>query len=92
MTNSADPDQLASTSLDLHCLLRQDMSWSAREGLTDFRIYNIYIPPGRRLRTRKYLGINTPLSEHALRMSITIGAPSHPSGVKKYKHYENMPI
>ena len=37
MTNSADPDQLASsekpTDLDLHCLLRQDMSCSAREGL-----------------------------------------------------------
>ena len=33
MTNSADPDQLASTDLNLHCLLRQDMSCSAREGL-----------------------------------------------------------
>ena len=37
MTNSADPDQLASsrkpTDLDLHCLLRQGMSCSAREGL-----------------------------------------------------------
>ena len=31
MTDSADPDQLA--SLDLHCLLRQGMSCSAREGL-----------------------------------------------------------
>ena len=44
MTNSADPDQLASeiswllkkpTDLDLHCLLRQGMSCSAREGLID---------------------------------------------------------
>ena len=38
MTNSADPDQLASlqkpTDLDLHSLLRQGMSCSAREGLT----------------------------------------------------------
>ena len=35
MTNSADPDQLASseTDLDLHCLLKQGMSCSAREGL-----------------------------------------------------------
>ena len=32
MTNSADPDQKP-TNLDLHCLLRQDMSCSAREGL-----------------------------------------------------------
>ena len=32
MTNSADPDQLA-TDPDLHCLLRQGMSCSAREGL-----------------------------------------------------------
>ena len=36
MTNCADPDQLASsTDLDLHCLLRQGMSCSAREGLRD---------------------------------------------------------
>ena len=36
MTNSADPDQLLfqkPTDLDLHCLLRQSMSCSAREGL-----------------------------------------------------------
>ena len=36
MTNSANPDQLASseqTDLDLNCLLRQGMSCSAREGL-----------------------------------------------------------
>ena len=33
MTNSADPDQLASSDLDLHCLLRQGMSCSAKEGL-----------------------------------------------------------
>ena len=34
MTNSADPDHMASsTDLDLHCLLRQGMSCSAREGL-----------------------------------------------------------
>ena len=32
MTNSADPDKLA-TDLDLHCLLRQGMSCLAREGL-----------------------------------------------------------
>ena len=39
MTNSADPDQLASqkpTDLDLHCLLRQGTSCSAREGLILF--------------------------------------------------------
>ena len=36
MTNSAGPDQLAfsATDLGLHCLLRQGMSCSAREGLT----------------------------------------------------------
>ena len=34
MTNSADPDQLASSDLDQHCLLRQGMSRSAREGLS----------------------------------------------------------
>ena len=37
MTKSVDPDQLASqkpTDLDLHCLLRQGMLCSAREGLT----------------------------------------------------------
>ena len=36
MANSADPDQWASseaTDLDLHCLLRQGMSCSAREEL-----------------------------------------------------------
>ena len=33
MTNSADPDHLASSDLDLHYLLRQGMSCSAREGL-----------------------------------------------------------
>ena len=34
MTNSADPDQLASsTDLDLHCLLRRGMSCSASEEL-----------------------------------------------------------
>ena len=36
MTNSADPDQLASSEnsiLLIHCLLRQGMSCSAREGL-----------------------------------------------------------
>ena len=38
MTNSADPDQLASSEpadLDLHCLIRQGMSCSAREGLNE---------------------------------------------------------
>ena len=34
MTNSADPDQLAS-SVDLQCLLRQGMSCLAREGLRE---------------------------------------------------------
>ena len=38
MANSADPDQLASsvqkpTDLDLHCLLRQGMSSTGREGV-----------------------------------------------------------
>ena len=32
MTNSADPDQKP-TDLDLHCLLKQGMSYSTREGL-----------------------------------------------------------
>ena len=32
MTNGEDPDQKP-TDLDLHCLLRQSMSYSAREGL-----------------------------------------------------------
>ena len=35
MTNSADPDQKP-TDLDLHCLLRQGMSCSAREGLRKY--------------------------------------------------------
>ena len=37
MTNSVDPDQLASkpTDLDLHCLLSQGMLCSAREGLKE---------------------------------------------------------
>ena len=48
MANSADPDQLASeeakllknpTDLDLHCLLRQGMSCSAREGLISGAIF-----------------------------------------------------
>ena len=47
MTNSADPDQLASskpTDLDLHCLLRQGMSCSAREGLTQtvIELFSLY--------------------------------------------------
>ena len=41
MTNSADPDQLASpTDLDLHCLLRQGMSCLAREGLKAHVVQN----------------------------------------------------
>ena len=36
MTHNADPDHLASSSdLELHCLLRQDVSCSARMGLKD---------------------------------------------------------
>ena len=38
MTNSADPDQLAS-DLDLHCSLRQGMLCSAREGLNFWTLY-----------------------------------------------------
>ena len=39
MTNSADPDHLASsTDLDLHCLLKQGMSSSAREVLRSFNV------------------------------------------------------
>ena len=34
--NSADPDLKKPTHLDLHCLLRQGMSYSAREGLKLF--------------------------------------------------------
>ena len=44
MTNSADLDQLLlqkSTDLDLHCLLRQGMSCSAREGLICMYAANI---------------------------------------------------
>ena len=51
MKNSADPDQLAPTDLDLHCLLRQGMSYSTREGLmSDFtagislKQYHVSIP------------------------------------------------
>ena len=37
MTTSADQDQLASSlDLDLHCLLRQGMSCSTREGLNKY--------------------------------------------------------
>ena len=35
MANSADPEK--PTELDLHCLLRQDMSCSVREGLSLFK-------------------------------------------------------
>ena len=49
MTNSADPDQLASkpTDLELHCLLSQGMSYSAREGLmvTKVQNYSKSMPP-----------------------------------------------
>ena len=52
MTNSADPDQKP-TDLDLHCLLRQGMSCSAREGLmtnsaefVNGRIYPCSAGPG----------------------------------------------
>ena len=48
MTNSADPDQLASTDLNLHCLLRQGMSCSAREGLS-LQIYRLNIAPDKAL-------------------------------------------
>ena len=43
MANNADPDQLLlqkPTDLDLHCLLRQGMSRSAREGLMS--THNMY--------------------------------------------------
>ena len=40
MTNSADPDQLASSDPDLHCLLRQGMTCLAREGLIFFSIFD----------------------------------------------------
>ena len=50
MANSADPDQLASsevlqkpTDLDLHCLLGQGMSCSAREGLKRGTNYFVFI-------------------------------------------------
>ena len=51
LKNSADPDQMASeiswliqkpTDLDLHCLLRQGMSRSAREGLKVLQIFRPY--------------------------------------------------
>ena len=42
MINSADPDQLASSAdLDLHCLLKQDKTWLAREGLIYFYHFSI---------------------------------------------------
>ena len=41
MTNSADPDQKP-TDLDLHCLLRQGMSCSAREGLIRIMFCSVY--------------------------------------------------
>ena len=57
MTNSADPDQKP-TDLDLHCLLRQGMSYSAREGLilsmlgkifsrSHFEIFFLFFPENR---------------------------------------------
>ena len=42
MTNSADPDQLASDHCVDHCLLTQDMSCSAREGLTVITLGKIF--------------------------------------------------
>ena len=43
MTNSADLDLKKPTDLDLHCLLRQGMSCSAREGLTVKEEIRLYI-------------------------------------------------
>ena len=47
MTNSADPDQLASeaTDLDLHCLLRQGMTCSARKRLKVSLSSNVHTIP-----------------------------------------------
>ena len=42
MANSADPDQLASEDLDLHCLQIQDISGFSRQGLSLNR--NIFLP------------------------------------------------
>ena len=41
MANSADPDQLASSDLDLHCLQRQDISGFSRTRvkILDFNLY-----------------------------------------------------
>ena len=52
MTNGAAPDQLASkpTDLDLHCLLKQDMSRSAREELNLIDLTSIEI------KAKVYLG------------------------------------
>ena len=38
MRNSADPDLQKPTDLDLHCLLKQGMSCSAREGLNIYSL------------------------------------------------------
>ena len=40
MANSADPDQLASTDLDLHCLLRQGISRFSRTRVKCKGIFN----------------------------------------------------
>ena len=54
MVNSADPNQLASPGLDLHCLQRQDISGFSRTRVNVHKIkftfyawYSSYIPIAR---------------------------------------------
>ena len=49
MTNSADPDQLASqkpTDLDLHCLQRQGICGLSRLGLTGIKAKSVSLSDG----------------------------------------------
>ena len=43
MTNSADPDQLASSNLDPHCLQRQDIPGLAGQGLIYFWFGSLFL-------------------------------------------------
>ena len=60
MTNSADPD-VGFTDLDLHCLLRQGMSCSAREELN---IYFLFVLQNRAKLIRYWKKKQTKKKKH----------------------------
>ena len=61
MANSADPDQKP-TDLDLHCLLRQGMSYSAREGLIMYQLKSskrVFVEPSLKTESKKHISQNS---------------------------------